>query len=72
MSKIGFVGAGVMGAPMIGHLLDAGHEVAVHVRRREAAAAPRSPNSTASTSAVLVTLVQTNSAPLAASAGLAA
>ncbi|KAA0218953.1 MAG: NAD(P)-dependent oxidoreductase [Lautropia sp.] len=39
MSKIGFVGAGVMGAPMIGHLLDAGHEVAVHVRRREAAAA---------------------------------
>jgi len=28
-----------MGAPMIGHLLDAGHEVAVHVRRREAAAA---------------------------------
>ena len=39
MSKIGFVGAGAMGAPMIGHLLDAGHEVAVHVRRREAAAA---------------------------------
>lgn len=39
MSKIGFIGAGTMGAPMIGHLLDAGHEVAVHVRRREAAAA---------------------------------
>ena len=38
MSKIGFIGAGAMGAPMIGHLLDAGHEVAVHVRRREAAA----------------------------------
>jgi len=39
MSKIGFIGAGAMGAPMIGHLLDAGHEVAVHVRRRDAAAA---------------------------------
>lgn len=25
--KIGFVGAGVMGIPMIGHLVDAGHEV---------------------------------------------
>lgn len=37
MSKIGFIGAGAMGAPMIGHLLDAGHEVAVYVRRREAA-----------------------------------
>ena len=39
MSKIGFIGAGAMGAPMIGHLLDAGHEIAVHVRRREAATA---------------------------------
>ncbi len=36
MAKIGFIGAGAMGAPMIGHLLDAGHEIAVHVRRREA------------------------------------
>ena len=26
-----------MGAPMIGHLLDAGHELIVHTRRREAA-----------------------------------
>jgi 3-hydroxyisobutyrate dehydrogenase-like beta-hydroxyacid dehydrogenase len=39
MAAIGFVGAGAMGAPMIGHLLDAGHEVAVHVRRRDAAGA---------------------------------
>ncbi|RPH63803.1 MAG: NAD(P)-dependent oxidoreductase [Burkholderiales bacterium] len=37
MAKIAFIGAGAMGAPMIGHLLDAGHELAVHVRRREAA-----------------------------------
>ena len=39
MARIGFIGAGAMGAPMIGHLLGAGHEVAVHVRRREAASA---------------------------------
>ncbi|MBN9425771.1 MAG: NAD(P)-dependent oxidoreductase [Burkholderiales bacterium] len=37
MAKIGFIGAGAMGAPMIGHLLDAGHELIVHTRRREAA-----------------------------------
>ena len=28
--KIGFVGIGIMGAPMAGHLLDAGHEVEVN------------------------------------------
>lgn len=27
MSKIGFIGLGIMGRPMAGHLLDAGHEV---------------------------------------------
>ncbi|WP_319529952.1 2-hydroxy-3-oxopropionate reductase [uncultured Cohaesibacter sp.] len=27
MSKVGFIGTGIMGAPMAGHLLDAGHEV---------------------------------------------
>jgi 3-hydroxyisobutyrate dehydrogenase-like beta-hydroxyacid dehydrogenase len=36
--RIGFIGAGAMGAPMIGHLLAAGHPVAVHTRRPEAAA----------------------------------
>jgi 2-hydroxy-3-oxopropionate reductase len=30
--KIGFIGIGIMGAPMAGHLLDAGHEVAVNSR----------------------------------------
>jgi 3-hydroxyisobutyrate dehydrogenase-like beta-hydroxyacid dehydrogenase len=35
--QIGFVGAGAMGAPMIGHLLAAGHRVVVHTRRRESA-----------------------------------
>ena len=28
--KIGFIGIGIMGGPMAGHLLDAGHEVAVN------------------------------------------
>lgn len=34
---IGWVGIGAMGAPMIGHLLRAGHAVRVHSRRPEAA-----------------------------------
>ena len=32
MSKIGFIGLGIMGRPMAGHLLDAGHEL-VSVKR---------------------------------------
>jgi 2-hydroxy-3-oxopropionate reductase len=32
--EIGFIGLGTMGAPMAGHLLDAGHRLAVHVRSR--------------------------------------
>ena len=37
MKKIGFIGIGVMGAPMAGHLLKAGYDVAVYARRKEAA-----------------------------------
>ncbi|QDF98750.1 2-hydroxy-3-oxopropionate reductase [Azoarcus sp. DD4] len=37
--KVGFVGLGVMGRPMVGHLLAAGHEVAVWARRPAAAQA---------------------------------
>lgn len=37
--KVGFIGLGVMGAPMAGHLLAAGHELAVWARRPEATAA---------------------------------
>ena len=37
MKKIGFIGIGVMGAPMTGHLLKAGYSVAVYARRKEAA-----------------------------------
>ena len=36
--RVGFVGLGVMGLPMAGHLLAAGHELAVWARRPEAAA----------------------------------
>lgn len=36
--RVGFVGLGVMGLPMAGHLLKAGHELAVWARRPEASA----------------------------------
>ena len=36
--RVGFVGLGVMGLPMAGHLLAAGHELAVWARRPESAA----------------------------------
>ena len=51
--KVAFLGLGVMGAPMAGHLADAGHEVAVFNRspdkaqawasRWKGGAAPRPP-----------------------------
>jgi 3-hydroxyisobutyrate dehydrogenase len=37
MTRIGWIGTGVMGAPMAGHLLDAGHELDVFNRTREKA-----------------------------------
>jgi 3-hydroxyisobutyrate dehydrogenase len=33
--KVGFIGLGAMGAPMAGHIVDAGHETTVWSRRRE-------------------------------------
>jgi 2-hydroxy-3-oxopropionate reductase len=33
-SKLGFIGLGIMGAPMAGHLLKAGHQVFVHTRSK--------------------------------------
>ncbi len=36
MAKIGFIGLGIMGAPMAGHLLDGGHEVTSTVHRTPA------------------------------------
>src|SRR3954453_14901347 len=35
--RIGWIGTGVMGSPMVGHLLEAGHGVAVHTRTKERA-----------------------------------
>lgn len=32
MSKVGFIGLGIMGAPMAGHLSDGGHELFLHSR----------------------------------------
>ena len=36
--RIGWIGTGVMGAPMAGHILDAGHQLAVHTRTKSKAA----------------------------------
>jgi 2-hydroxy-3-oxopropionate reductase len=36
MSKVGFVGLGIMGTPMAGHLLAGGHELLIHDIRRPA------------------------------------
>ncbi len=36
--KLGFIGLGIMGAPMAGHLLAAGHELHVHTRSKVPAA----------------------------------
>lgn len=38
-AKIGWIGTGVMGTSMLGHLLDAGHEAKVHTRTKEKASA---------------------------------
>ena len=38
MSTVGFVGLGIMGTPMAGHLLAAGHKLFVHDLRRPAQA----------------------------------
>ena len=37
MAKVAFIGLGVMGGPMAGHLLKAGHDVAVYNRSDEKA-----------------------------------
>jgi 2-hydroxy-3-oxopropionate reductase len=33
MSKVGFIGLGIMGAPMAAHLIAGGHQVFLHSRR---------------------------------------
>lgn len=64
-SHIGWIGAGVMGASMCGHLLNAGYDVTVHTRTRakaqpllnRGAAWADSPSAVASVSDVIVTMV---------------
>ena len=34
MSKLGFIGLGIMGAPMAAHLIEAGHEVFLNTRSK--------------------------------------
>ena len=41
--RIGFIGLGIMGAPMAGHLLRAGHPLHVHTRSRVPESAVRRP-----------------------------
>ncbi len=48
--KVGFVGLGIMGAPMAGHLIKAGHQLFVHTRGKVPAAIAAS-NATQCTSA---------------------
>ena len=36
MAKIGFIGLGIMGAPMAGHLIDGGHELCTSIRQTPA------------------------------------
>lgn len=64
-ARIGWIGIGVMGAPMCGHVLAAGYEVSVFARRPEGAVALRergaeildSPAAVAERSDVVVTIV---------------
>ena len=64
MSKIGFIGLGIMGRPMAGHLLDAGHTLATVKRGTlDEALASRGmleladPKAVAETSEVIITMV---------------
>ena len=41
MSKIGFIGLGIMGRPMAGHLLEAGHELVTYVKHGTLDEGPR-------------------------------
>ena len=38
-SKVAFIGTGIMGAPIAGHIMDAGYDVTVHNRTKAKAEA---------------------------------
>ena len=44
--SVAFIGTGIMGAPIAGHILDAGYPVTVNNRTKSKAIPPRSRNST--------------------------
>ncbi|WP_198508705.1 2-hydroxy-3-oxopropionate reductase [Polynucleobacter brandtiae] len=62
--KLGFVGLGIMGAPMAGHLVNAGHEVFIHTRSKvpeelikSTAIVCESPAAVASKADIIITMV---------------
>jgi len=62
--KLGFVGLGIMGAPMAGHLINAGHEVFINTRSKipdeltkSAAVVCSSPAEVASKADIIITMV---------------
>ncbi len=63
--RIGFIGLGIMGKPMSGHLLQAGYDVVVHNRSREPVAElvdagareAHSPKEAAENSAIIITML---------------
>lgn len=65
MSKIGFIGLGIMGRPMAGHLLDAGHEVITVEHRKplpqdladKGATVEANPKAVAEVAEVVITIV---------------
>lgn len=65
MSKIGFIGLGIMGRPMAGHLLDAGHEIVTVEHHKplpaeladKGANALANPKAVAEVSEVIITMV---------------
>jgi 2-hydroxy-3-oxopropionate reductase len=65
MAKIGFIGLGIMGAPMVGHLLDGGHEVTSCVHKtpgpdeltKKGLKLVKTPKEVAAASDVIITMV---------------
>ena len=64
-TRVGFIGLGLMGKPMAGHILNAGYPVTVHNRSRAAvdelvaqgAQAAASPREVAANSDVVITML---------------
>ena len=78
--SVAFIGTGIMGAPIAGHILDAGYSVTVNNRTKSKAAAlvergavwADTPADAAANADVIFTMVKMTSAFAAASAGVSA